>query len=217
MSQEAKPAVQRRSRATRDKLITALEEILREKHFDQITVAEIAEKAGVAVGTVYRRFKNKEAFIPVMLEQHRIRQAELAKNPEECLDLDVDYSLQEALKKLALYTWKQISKEAHILRTLYLHVRSNPEIASEDWIKLEEYALDEVRTFLDYYKEEIKRSDLEKAAQMTFYFFNSILIEKGLFSEVSPEWINQMDGKEIASEMADFAYGYLITKDKNID
>lgn len=214
MSQEAKPAVQKRSRATRDKLITALEEILREKHFDQITVAEIAERAGVAVGTVYRRFKNKEAFIPVMLEQHRIRHEELLANPEESLELKGDETLREALRELTLFAWKQISREAHILRTLYLHVRSNPEIVSEDWVRLENHALGEISTLLDHYKKEIKRSDLEKAAKMTFYFFNSILIEKGLFSEVSPDWINQMDGEEIAAEMADFAYGYLTTEDK---
>ncbi len=214
MSQEAKPAVQKRSRTTRDNLITALEEILREKNFDQITVAEIAERAGVAVGTVYRRFKNKEAFIPVMLEQHRMRQENLLEHPEASLQLTGDETLREALGKLTFYAWLQISREAHILRTLYLQVRSNPEIVSEEWDKLGEKALDEVRTLLDHFKKEIKRSDLEKAAKMTFYFFNSILIEKGLFSEVASDWINEMDGEEIASEMADFAYGYLTTEDK---
>ncbi len=67
----------------------------------------------------------------------------------------------------------------------------------------------------DYYKKEIRRADLDRAEEMTFYFFNSILIEKGLFSEVSLEWGNQMESEEVTLEMAGFAFDYLTTEDKN--
>ena len=62
----AKPALQTRSQQTRDKLVAALERLLRDKAFENISVAEIAREAGVSVGAVYTRFENKDAFIPVL-------------------------------------------------------------------------------------------------------------------------------------------------------
>ena len=63
---KSRPAIQARSRQTRARLMAALERLLRKKDFDAIGVAELAEEAGVAVGTVYRRFENKEALIPLL-------------------------------------------------------------------------------------------------------------------------------------------------------
>ena len=211
-NQEIKPA-QKRSRITRDKLIAAFEDLLREKYFDQITVAEIAERARVAVGTVYRRFKNKEAFIPVMLEQQRLRQAAMLSDPEAGLRLSEDASLHEALRGIAHYTWKQIGEEAHVLRTLYLFARLKPEIVSDGWNSLEEQGLNQIKMLLDHYSEEIKRTDLDKAAIMIFYFFNYILIERGLFGDLSSEFLADFDAEDFAEEVADFAYGYLMIKD----
>ena len=202
MSQEAKPAAQKRSQVTRDRLINALEELLREKFFDQITVAEIAGRAGVAVGTVYRRFKNKEAFIPVMLEQHRLRQEALLENPDECLEIAEGATLREALKEMALYAAKQVKREGHVLRTLYLYARVKPEIIGSEWDLLEEQALDQIKTLLAHYKDDIKRADPDLTAAMTLYFTSVIFIEKGLFPELSPVWMSKIDLDQFANEIA---------------
>ena len=69
----AKPALQTRSQQTRDKLVAALERLLRNKPFEQISVAEIAQEAGVSVGAVYTRFENKDAFIPVLFDLYKAR------------------------------------------------------------------------------------------------------------------------------------------------
>ncbi|NNE65534.1 MAG: TetR/AcrR family transcriptional regulator [Pyrinomonadaceae bacterium] len=213
MNQEIKPAAQARSRATRDKLIAAFEDLLAEKYFDQITVAEIAERAGVAVGTVYRRFKNKEAFIPVMLEQQRIRQEAMLSDPKARLEISDDATLHDALRAIAHYAWKQTKKEAHVIRTLYLFARLRPEIVSEGWNILEDQGLVQIKALVDHYSDEINRTDLDKASIMIFYFFNSILIERGLFGDLSPEFLADFDEEEFADEVADFAYGYLMTED----
>lgn len=55
--------VQGRSRRTRDRLLTAARAVLSREGVDGATVAAIAEEAGVAVGTVYRRFPDKEALL----------------------------------------------------------------------------------------------------------------------------------------------------------
>jgi len=62
-SQWRTSAVQRRSRETEAALAKAVAELSRDRPFEEITVADVAKRAGVAVGTVYRRFRNKRALL----------------------------------------------------------------------------------------------------------------------------------------------------------
>lgn len=54
---------QARSRETQAKLLAATEELLVEVGVDAITMGAVAARAEVAVGTVYRRFENKELLL----------------------------------------------------------------------------------------------------------------------------------------------------------
>lgn len=60
---------QNRSQQTEDRLLNALESLLEEMFFDQVSIKQLAARAGVAVGTVYRRFKDKEALLPVLYQR----------------------------------------------------------------------------------------------------------------------------------------------------
>lgn len=55
------PAQQDRSKATRGKLLAAAEKVFAEKGYDGAKLSDIAEAAGVSVGAVYFRFKDKDA------------------------------------------------------------------------------------------------------------------------------------------------------------
>lgn len=57
------PARQTRSRRTETALARAAGDLLDQRPFEAITVADIAQRAGVSVGTVYRRFRNKRALL----------------------------------------------------------------------------------------------------------------------------------------------------------
>lgn len=61
--QAGKPVLQARSADTLDRILNATEELLVDREFDQITIAEIASHAGCAVGTVYGRVTNKERLL----------------------------------------------------------------------------------------------------------------------------------------------------------
>ena len=58
-----RPPKQRRSRRTLQKFLEATRELLEEKNFDDITVAEITQKAGASVGAFYARFDDKEGVL----------------------------------------------------------------------------------------------------------------------------------------------------------
>ncbi|HEX3808443.1 MAG TPA: TetR/AcrR family transcriptional regulator [Rhizomicrobium sp.] len=64
----ALPANQTRSRATRERLLTAAEQVFAEKGYDGARLSDIAEEAGCSVGAVYFRFKDKDALFFAIAE-----------------------------------------------------------------------------------------------------------------------------------------------------
>jgi len=62
---------QERSQRTLERVLTALGELLSEKSFDQISMVELAERAGCAVTSIYARFKDKWSMIAALHESFR--------------------------------------------------------------------------------------------------------------------------------------------------
>jgi AcrR family transcriptional regulator len=62
------PATQARSRATRARLLEAAETVFAGKGYDGAKISDIAEEAGVSVGAVYFRFKDKSALFSAIAE-----------------------------------------------------------------------------------------------------------------------------------------------------
>src|SRR3569832_1959220 len=56
------PVKQDRAQKTRDRLLAAGFKLLRRKHFDELSVADIARSAGCAVGSFYLRFVDKDQY-----------------------------------------------------------------------------------------------------------------------------------------------------------
>ncbi|MEZ4622996.1 MAG: TetR/AcrR family transcriptional regulator [Caldilineaceae bacterium] len=76
MSIRAKPASQKRSEEKRDRILRALETHLREKQFEEVSIAEIATLAGVPSATIYQRFSNRNATVSILMELYLRRVAE---------------------------------------------------------------------------------------------------------------------------------------------
>jgi len=64
----ALPVQQERSRATRERLLAAAEKVFAEKGYDGAKLSDIAEEAGVSVGAVYFRFKDKDALFQAIAQ-----------------------------------------------------------------------------------------------------------------------------------------------------
>ncbi len=63
------PAQQARSRETQESLLSAAEHVFADVGIAQATVAQICERAGVAVGTFYGRFPDKDALLVFWYER----------------------------------------------------------------------------------------------------------------------------------------------------
>jgi AcrR family transcriptional regulator len=60
---ELRPTRQRRSQRSLERIVEALEGLIEEKTFEEITVTEVCARASVAVGTFYDRVGNKDALL----------------------------------------------------------------------------------------------------------------------------------------------------------
>lgn len=60
---------QERSRETASKFVSAAMDLLREKTFGELSVAELANAAGRSVGVFYQRFGSKDDFLDVLLTE----------------------------------------------------------------------------------------------------------------------------------------------------
>jgi AcrR family transcriptional regulator len=207
-----KPVLQKRAEMTRDKLVAAFETLLRDKPFDEITVAEIAKGAGMSVGAVYRRFENKDAFIPVIFDIYAARL--LASMGEgEGLEIEPDEGLRSAMRMIARAGWELGVAEAPIIRAAHLYARLRPDLVGAEWDALLRANTASYRQMLEHFPE-VKRRDLDAAAQMLAYFFNTALTEKAIYPTEGPAAQMTVDGLDFADAIADFAYGYLTTPEE---
>ncbi|MGF1464036.1 MAG: TetR/AcrR family transcriptional regulator [Maricaulaceae bacterium] len=208
------PPQQDRARRTRDKLLTALEALLTERGFEQIAVADIAARAGVAVGSVYSHFKDKTAFLQALLDQRKsLLKARLkaAEQMDAAAQLAAAGGLAPALQMIAQSAMAQVQADAHILRAVYYFARTHPEIDTEEWFALYAKAEAGFGVVLDVYAGEIMITDRATALRMLSYFFNVIFIEAIMFAEAGLNTVGRMSPDALAREAAHMAYGYLIT------
>lgn len=76
----ALPTRQRRSEQTRDRLLEAGYQLIHEKSLNDMTISDVATRAGCSVGAFYRRFKNKEVFEEALLSAALQQARELMLN-----------------------------------------------------------------------------------------------------------------------------------------
>lgn len=208
MKQASKPAVQKRSRETRDRLVDALERLLRKRDFGDLSVADLAEEAGVSPGAIYRRFEG--GLLPVLFELYRATLERRVESPAAIIKVEAMDGLHEALRAVARALAAQLKEQAHVYRAVYLYARLRPDVPSQPPRKVEALALGGLRELLEAFRKEIRRDDFEKAAATIAYFFNTIFLERMLFPERTPKWPALATAKDaFADEMAAVAYGYL--------
>ena len=120
---------QDRSKNTQEKLLTALESLLEERFFEQITIRDIAQRAELSPATIYRRFQNKEALLPVLYERYDQRLGKWASSIWQGNRLEEHSDLKSRIDWVVKEHVRFYKKYAHILRTLYIYNRLHGEIS----------------------------------------------------------------------------------------
>jgi AcrR family transcriptional regulator len=209
-----KPAAQRRSREKKERILAAMDALLRNKSFSKISINDIARKSRVSPATIYQRFQNRDAAASILLELYFRRVEEWARRPRERSVSSRNTAIYEALVSIGRDAWDQIEALGHIMRPAYLYSRLRPDLVGPEWARLQRLALEGFRNFLEQYRDVIDRDDLQEAAGVLAYFFNFMILGKLLHSDdASSLCLSHRDG--FARELATFAHGYLIRSQKH--
>jgi len=97
--------IQERSRQSLDRMLVALEDLLKNQSFEKITIAALARRADVAVGSIYARFADKQALLIGMHQR-------IHERSEPCRRKLVDPA-----------TWLGRSTEAVLKGTIFAAIR----------------------------------------------------------------------------------------------
>lgn len=165
-------------------MLAAAESLLSEQLFEEVGMADIARRAGVAVGTVYQRFSSKEALVPALFERHNAvvgrrimslfshlaSESRLRRRIDLVVGFAVDYHL----------------RHRGLLRTLTTYVRANPSVASDALIAERETVYSDVARRMLVGEAGTVPADRLDAALFALGLVNSVCREQILFGDVSP-------------------------------
>lgn len=181
-------ARQPRALATRDKILATLERLLEECEFEVITIAHLAREAGIAVGSVYSHFADRDALLPALLDRHlartraRIQEVTEAGTVDElALVLGEGENLRDGIERSIRGVLHQIDASRGIRRALLTYRRLHPDAEMPLAQLLIDETLNALIVDLQRYREDIVHDDLDQAAQMVIYFINVAFLDRIVF------------------------------------
>ena len=165
-------------------MLAAAESLLSEQLFEEVGMADIARRAGVAVGTLYQRFPSKEALVPALFERHN---AVVGRRIMSLFShLASESSLRRRIDLVVGFAVDYHVRHRGLLRTLTTYVRANPSVASDALFAEREAVYSDVaRRMLDGEPGTVPADRLD-AALFALGLINSVCREQILFGDVSP-------------------------------
>ncbi|MFF4321416.1 TetR/AcrR family transcriptional regulator [Streptomyces sp. NPDC001568] len=195
---------QARSAATLARVLHAAEEIASASGLEEMTIAGVAERAGVSVGTIYRRFEDKEQLISAlserMLERREEYVAEQLRTAEPSLAGVMDAYAHALLQSFA----DSSSLFPELLRT---RGTRSLERGARTITELHRLLLDAAHPYADQIRRSQPQEALDTAARAILgaCFHNSVRPDPAT---------GEAARRRYADDLADMAIAYLLTPDR---
>jgi AcrR family transcriptional regulator len=198
---EFRPPQQARSRAALQRLLASAEHVLINHGPDELTIARVAEHAGVSVGGVYRRFAGKDQLIDA------VKQA-LAERLEHSVATALDNagpSLQGVVDALVTALSDTLDESARLIPAILAGGRTAepPEEGLRIFIGLRQRFVDAMAQ----YRDQIHHPDPDVALEMAF----RNVIGTGAHRAAMSTWLpDGLTWRQWAHEITNMTAGYLI-------
>jgi AcrR family transcriptional regulator len=201
---------QSRSQNTQERVLRALEDMLSERFFEQITIRDLAARTGVASGTIYRRFKDKKALLPVLYQRFDHMKSEWANAFWSDFDLNTEPCVTPRIRHLVGKHMIFYRTHAPILRTVYLYMRLHGELSLEDIDEkrqsLYQHILEPV--FVALAVEERVKPNADQVKLFLLLLLSSVN-ERMLFGDLKPARTLQIDDEPFVTELTAALNAYL--------
>lgn len=196
---EILPTRQKRSVVTQNKILKSLSDCLKTKYFEHISIAELAEGAGVSVGTFYRRFKDKNTLIPLLYQEFGLE----LDSWVSCLELNTKVETQLIFEFLTSEIVQFVSDRKGVFRTLHLYARLYPGLVPEDKMTERKKEFNRIAVWLaeGLFTKGASVQQKERA-QMWVFIMVDTLIEKVLYNDVTPAMACELNTNDFAHQLS---------------
>ncbi len=201
-----RPARQARSQQTHERLLDSAEALITDKGFADVSVAQIAERAGFSVGAVYSRFRDKQGVLHC-LQDRFVEEAHLTTDAAFDPELWDDASIEEIVSELMVFLVEIHRERRGVLRELSVRMREDePNIERRE--RLVAHINDRVIALLLRERERIRHPDPAVAIAFGLRFVLATLEQAILYRGVGAHGIPSSDEK-LAAELTRAFLGYL--------
>ncbi|MFF5639654.1 TetR/AcrR family transcriptional regulator [Streptomyces sp. NPDC012825] len=195
---------QARSAATLTRVLRAAEEIASTSGLEEMTIAGVAKRAGVAVGTIYRRFEDKEQLIAALTERMLERREEYVTEQLRA----APPSLSGVMDAYALALLQSFADHSSLFPEL-LRTRGTRSLdrGARTITELHRLLLEAA----DPYTDQIRRSQPQQALDTTA----RAILGACFHNSVRPDAVTgEAARRQYADELSRMAIAYLLTPDQ---
>lgn len=196
---------QQRSQETQRKLLQALHTCLKDKFFEHISIKELAELAGVSVGTFYRRFKDKESLLPLLYQDFGNDLSLWVDGLERHKYNNLSHCIHFISEQMHLF----LEQKKSVFRTLHLNARLHSDLISSDSAVDRAEIYQRLIALILQFDDEINTPKPEEAAGVAIFTLINTLMEKVLYPTLTPAIACQLDAQAYAKAAPDMLLAYL--------
>lgn len=213
MASDLRAPQQNRSRQTMERLVTATLAVIEDRGLDGVTIPEIAARAELSTGSVYRRFIDKDALVRTAFLQ--LLEASQAANATALpQDLFEGRSLEEALLALSRALVAQHRGRTGVMKALdrYLEEQRDDDFRRRA-LDLIQANMQRLSMTLRPFRREISAQDPDRA--ITFALLSGVTLIEAQHLHTPLLWrrLLPLDEDELAVEVAKAMGAYLTRRD----
>lgn len=199
---------QERSRATRRRILMAVNHLLRGRSFESLSVQEIASAAKCSIGAFYGRFRGRDELLEPLLDRH---QRGVVRSLRRFVADPAwhEMTLLERLEWIARMDAHILRSRRWLIRALAVYVRKDGVRLNEKQSQLSLQMTEQARALLQDWADRIGHADKRAAIDFALFMIATLCRERVLFGELSERaWIPEGD-EALVKEVARAAYLYL--------
>ena len=170
---------QRRSQESLERILDAAEYLIRERGFDDMTVAEVVQRSESSVGSLYARFRNKLGLLQaVQARYHERVEGAIAAAFDEARD----ECLEDAVERVVRVLCNHLLNEPELFRAFVLEAVFDPRVRVQGE-RANAHRRKNLTDVLLVHRDEITHPDPELAVCWFYSLCMAVLRERIIFGE----------------------------------
>jgi AcrR family transcriptional regulator len=201
----ARPTHQQRAERTSEAVALAALAALQDRDYEQISVAELAKRAGISVGGFYARYRSKEALLPV-LAAHVLDDCRVAL--DKALEATADGTIEEIVAAYASTMVKKFRQHRHAAIQLRRHARGGDRRVATAIREFNDHVHERIRSLLRNRRGDIGHRDPDLAIEFGLFaasasareavladslqVYEVAIDDRQLIAEITRAWVNYL-------------------------